>query len=306
MDSKNNFLLNQNSRLLIKSIKFITWLSSFQPLVKRLKLIDWIGSFRYAPNSYVTLALVVGLLFQFLNPLSVLAYKEGDFPGIGNETDWDNANQYYNQGNHSNGEEACKLYLKAISIYPYDAAFWNNLGAHTKDNKKAIEYYQKAIELNPILVDSYIGLGTTYKELDRHEDAINCYKKALKLEPNNGHLYDGIGNEYVALKKYKEAMPYFQRLTELNPEMEDGFNNLGCCYDGLNNFSKAIDFYKQALLINPTDWIATENIGLDLFRMGKIKEALTFKDKAYNLAKSKKDKDLVVKDFENAKAGIYP
>ncbi len=304
MDSKNSFLLNQNSRLLVKSIKFITRLSSFQPLVKRLKLIDWIGSFHYAPNSYVTLALVVGLLFQFLNPLSVLAYKEGDFPGIGNETDWDNANQYYKRGNHTNGEEACKLYLKAISIYPYDAAFWNNLGTHTKDNKKAIEYYQKAIKLNPnVIAPCSINLGNSYSKSGQHENSINCYQKALKLEPTNGHLYDSIGNEYLALKKYKEAMPYFQRLTELNPEVEDGFYNLGQCLFFTHNYPKAIELCKKSLVITPNDWMPNEIIGLSLYKMGKIKEALTFKDKAYSLAKSKEDKDMIIKDFADVKSG---
>ncbi len=257
-------------------------------------------------NSYVKLALVVGLIIQFLNPLSAFAYKEGDFPGIGSEDAWNNAVKYMNQGNQANGEEACKFYLKAISIYPYDAAFWDNLGIETKDNNKAIEYYKKAIELNPEFIKPYINLGVTYRELGRHEESINWFQKALKLEPNNGSDYDSIGLEYSKLKKYKEAMPYFQSYIKLKPERDDGYTNLGCCYDGLNNFPKAIESYKQALLINPTNWINNVNLGLDLYRMGKIKEGLSFRDKAISLAKSKKVKDMIVNYFEDAKAGIYP
>ncbi len=305
MDSKKNFSLNQDSQLLVKSEILIIWISSFQPLVKRLKLIDWISSFRHAPNSYVKLALVVGLIIQFLNPLLAFAYKEGDFPGIGSEDAWNNANQYFNKGNNTNGEAACKFYLKAISIYPYDAFIWYNLAVETKDNSKAIEYCQKAIELNPDYINSYLKLGYIFKKMDRHDEAINYYQKALKLEPNNGSAINGIGNVYLHLKKYKEAMPYFQSFIKLEPEQGVGYNNLGCCYDGLNNFSKAIECYKQALLIDPIDWITTENLGLVLYRMGKIKEGLSYKDKALSLAKSKKNKDMIIKNFEDAKAGIY-
>jgi tetratricopeptide (TPR) repeat protein len=46
---------------------------------------------------------------------------------------------------------------------------------------KAIECFQKAIELNPRFAGHYVELAQTYAKLDRREEAIQTYQKVLTL-----------------------------------------------------------------------------------------------------------------------------
>ncbi len=47
--------------------------------------------------------------------------------------------------------------------------------------EKALECFQKAIELNPTHINHYLELGKTYEVLGKKEEAIKAYKKVLEL-----------------------------------------------------------------------------------------------------------------------------
>ena len=48
--------------------------------------------------------------------------------------------------------------------------------------KKAIEYFQKTIEINPNYVDAYYELGLTYAEQGDFDQARECCKKVNELD----------------------------------------------------------------------------------------------------------------------------
>jgi tetratricopeptide (TPR) repeat protein len=64
---------------------------------------------------------------------------------------------YSDQGDN---DKAIESYQKAIDINPSDATAFVNMGnaySAKGDNDKAIEYYQKAIDINPSYADAFVN-----------------------------------------------------------------------------------------------------------------------------------------------------
>lgn len=71
-----------------------------------------------------------------------------------------------------------------------------NLGAiHLEvknDANKALEYFTKAIQINPSYLEAYLARGFTYAKLKDKESATADYKTCLKLEPNYEPALQGL------------------------------------------------------------------------------------------------------------------
>jgi tetratricopeptide (TPR) repeat protein len=71
-----------------------------------------------------------------------------------------------------------------------------NLGAiyfeNKKDNTKALEYFTKAIVLNPQYTEAYFARGLTYARMKDKASAKADYDMCLKLQPNYAPAIDGL------------------------------------------------------------------------------------------------------------------
>ncbi|NLY55685.1 MAG: tetratricopeptide repeat protein [Firmicutes bacterium] len=108
-----------------------------------------------------------------------------------------------------------------------------NLGNWAYDEGKfadAIKYYEKALEANPNLVGVWTDLGTSYWYLQPPlpTKAIECYDRAIELEPTfiNAYYNKGIVLLY-GLNKPAEAIEVWQKVLDLNPPQaySDQINN---------------------------------------------------------------------------------
>ena len=54
-----------------------------------------------------------------------------------------------------------------------------------EDAKKAIPYFEKALEIEPDDVETLTLKTNTHLSLQQKEEAIDCCKKIIKLEPDN-------------------------------------------------------------------------------------------------------------------------
>jgi PGF-CTERM protein len=89
---------------------------------------------------------------------------------------------------------------------------WNEKGisfAKSDEYEKAIECFDKAIELDPNYANAYNNRGLTYYHLKQYERAIEDYNKAIELNPNGADAYY---NRELARSKLKEqkGVPGFE------------------------------------------------------------------------------------------------
>lgn len=85
------------------------------------------------------------------------------------------------------------------------------------DYAAAIRNYDKAIAMNPMLVDAYIYKGIALTESGQLRKAQTILNKAVKLSPTSFMAVFGRGKNYLQQQKYEEAAADFDKATTLKP-----------------------------------------------------------------------------------------
>jgi tetratricopeptide (TPR) repeat protein len=156
-----------------------------------------------------------------------------------------------------------------------------NCGIAYKNNglfDKAINDYNKAIELKPGYADAYYNRGIAYKNKGLYDTAMIDYNKAIKLNPQNSEYYNQLGIVYWKKELLDQAIAAYSKAIELKPDFESAYNNRGHAYwkKGLND--KALVDYDKAIELNPVYAGAYNNRGLVYIEKGlDDKACLDFK-----------------------------
>jgi tetratricopeptide (TPR) repeat protein len=114
-----------------------------------------------------------------------------------------------------------------------DANYWFNKGALVStygNNKAAVQYFQKAITLDPNFSGAYFSQGVSYGQLGEYVKAVAQIDRALKMEPQNGMYYYGRGRVYLLWGDKAKAMDDFKKAAELGDE--DAINYLNYIGEG--------------------------------------------------------------------------
>ncbi len=119
------------------------------------------------------------------------------------------------------------------------------------DVEKAMENYQKAVEINPALPDAYVGLATTNFGKEKIEDAIKNLKKAIEVNPGHVPAYYNLGFIYEFNGQNDEAIASYEKTIELKPDFKEVYINLGDLYLDMGEKEKAIKVYQSLINMDP-------------------------------------------------------
>ena len=117
--------------------------------------------------------------------------------------------------------------------------------------EKAIDKFMKAIDIEPMLVDSYKNLGDLYLHLEKYEEAKSSLKKALLIE-KNGEIYFQYGNACFMNDEPHEGLEYY------NLALTSGYDNdemlffTGMAYEHLQDDKMALRYFQKAINKNPS------------------------------------------------------
>jgi Tfp pilus assembly protein PilF len=97
----------------------------------------------------------------------------------------------------------------------------DNLGKHNE----AIEYFDKAIKIDPNYADAWNNKGVALKNLGKHNEAIECYDKAIKIDPNYALAWNNKGLALYNLGKYNESIECYDKAIKIDPNYALARNN---------------------------------------------------------------------------------
>jgi tetratricopeptide (TPR) repeat protein len=174
-----------------------------------------------------------------------------------------------------------------IEAYGYIHHLHRKMGNYLRDKgfwKKAVEHYQKALELQPNDYKIHYNLGICYANLGRVEEvyldeAIKEYYIAIKLSPEFEMPYFGLGIIYFFKKgMHKKGIECLEKAISLEPEFIDAYITLGKCYYELGRFSQAAKNYEEAIKRSPPKIKVVanyyNNLGIVYQAMGDRKKAI--------------------------------
>ena len=129
-----------------------------------------------------------------------------------------------------------------------------NLGVqfyNQREFSKAIQSYQKVIELDPTYIEAYNNLGIIYQEIGNFDRAFGAYQKSIEINPQYEKGHNNLGILFYLKGRNEEALEAFQKALAINSNNIESHINLGVLYKKQGQLNKAIESYQKALDINP-------------------------------------------------------
>jgi tetratricopeptide (TPR) repeat protein len=96
---------------------------------------------------------------------------------------------------------------------------YNDLGLNELEHlndKKAIKYFDKAIELDSPNETAYFNRAKTYCKLGEFKKSMSDYNRIILLSPYDNQLYFGVGQCYYGMKEYQKAIEMYTKSIELS------------------------------------------------------------------------------------------
>ncbi len=153
------------------------------------------------------------------------------------------------------------FYSSAVAVSPDSPPSNKGLADqfyNRKEHSKAIDYYEKAIALDPGYVEALLGEAVAYRETGELGKALAAAKRAAiveekvaSLKPKNPLIKFNLGNIYKEMDDLEAARAEWEAAVELNPEYSEALNHLGIYWQLKGDNAKALSMFERSLKANP-------------------------------------------------------
>ena len=204
------------------------------------------------------------------------------------------------QRNFTDADYVLSGYLNNHEINARAAYLKARIYDQTENISEAMQFYQKAIELDSTMWRAYRDLAYLYDIFSDNESMNALFKKAIQFAPTPesiyydcGYTFDMTGQLDSARYYYQKAIDFdsldyqailnlgaimglsgnldsaatlLQKAVDINPESPESFYNLGEINLSLGYFDKAAGNFQQALALDPGIFAAKKRLG-DLYEI---------------------------------------
>lgn len=173
-------------------------------------------------------------------------------------------------------DNALSVAGKVFHRYQKIPAYWNiiaNCHLNQRSNRKALLFYNKALEVSPGYVPALNNIGVLYSRQGEDQKALVAFEKANKQSRFAKTPRYNLARLYLSYGLAESALPLFQGLLNEASGDIDLLNALGSCYFLTGDYQKALLFFRRI----PASLARRAEIGLNysmtLKKSGFVKEA---------------------------------
>jgi tetratricopeptide (TPR) repeat protein len=162
-----------------------------------------------------------------------------------------------------NIQKAIEQYNRALEIRPAYADAQNNLGiALAQEGKleEAIGHFKQAMQINPNLLQAHLNLGSALRQTGNIEDAIAQDRQAVRLRPDSAEAHRDLGASLLQGGAAEEGIGHLEESVRLKPDQPETHNNLGVALARIGRISDAIPHFEAALRLKPDFSAAKKNL----------------------------------------------
>ena len=160
----------------------------------------------------------------------------------------------------TNNTEAYEAYLQGQFFFQKFSA---------NDQQKAIEYYNKSIEIDPLFAKAYAGLADVYNNLsmsgvnipqENIQKAREMVFKALELDPDLSEAYMILGDiKHTYERDRKEAEELYKKSIQLNPGSAIAHSYFGMFLMSLMRYDEAVVEVEKSIKLDPLSFMLNMN-----------------------------------------------
>ena len=178
--------------------------------------------------------------------------------------------------NDGKAQQAFVEFQKAYELNPRDKEVLNAIGIiyllYFDEPLKAIDFFEKAVRVDPNYSDAYNNLGFAYEKLGRFDTAISYYKKALSnlTYPTPEKAYISMGNSFYRLGKYEEAISSYKEAIKRAPDLSLPYMRMALSFNALGRYGEASTALNYAIKLDPVLQGDTEK-ALEDFTIRKLR-----------------------------------
>ena len=183
-------------------------------------------------------------------------------------------------------EKAQKVFDEIIKLDSRNADALHLSGVIAAQSKKceiAVEFFYRAIRINPQNPTYHCNRGSALKELNRFDEAITSFDKAIGLERNYALAYNNKGTCLIQLKLPEQALTCFEKALSIKPDYAEAFVNKGLVLALLNQIDAAIDSFKNAIYLKTDFTEAYFQLGSLYKQIHAYHESLNCFEKVVNI-----------------------
>jgi Tfp pilus assembly protein PilF len=171
------------------------------------------------------------------------------------------------------------LFLDTIGKNPKAWHAWYNVAwdySLRGENEKAIEHYEKVLELKPDDVRTVNNMGLAYIQLNRLDEAEKNFRRALEIDPKYAEALGNLGLLRFQRKDWNGAIRYYTQALAIKPGDPRALNNMGLSRLQQGFPDQAEEYFRQAIAIKPDHASALNHLGVALAQQGKLKDAIEY------------------------------
>jgi tetratricopeptide (TPR) repeat protein len=183
-------------------------------------------------------------------------------------------------------DKAIEDYNRAIQINSGDAYAYSNRGNtyyYLQQYDEALADHNRALQLNPNFSNAYLNRGNVYRDLNRNVEALEDYNRTLKIDPTDAQAYNNRGALYERLEHYEEALGDFAKAIRLDPNNAKFYSNRAKTYIELRRYDLALTDCNTALRLDPSLNKTYALRGSAHLQLQRYQEALTDYSRAIRL-----------------------
>jgi tetratricopeptide (TPR) repeat protein len=156
------------------------------------------------------------------------------------------------------------FWIDCVKKSPRKARPYLNVGytfLNQGDYDKALDWTQKAIELDPDYSIAYYNLSVIFEKMGDLNQAITTGEKALEIDPELQIVNYTLGKFYLRKGQCQEAQEAFKKYLISYDNPPDVHNYLGIAYLCQKQYEKAMAEFEKEIRINPGHLFAHLNLG---------------------------------------------
>ena len=172
--------------------------------------------------------------------------------------------------------KAFKIASKSFNSYQKVPQYWNlvaNCHLNDKSYRKALLFYNKALEVKPNYVPALNNIGVMYSRQGQDQKALVAFERANKQSKFSKTPRYNLAKLYLTYGLAESAQPLFMSLLNEAPQDVDLLNAVASTYYLMSDYRTALSYYQR---IPQSEWKRAEiglNLAVTLKKTGKAKEA---------------------------------